>query len=106
MSLMVTFSYLEALLTSANLMSVEVADNFLPLNFLTPSFKGFRSCLTFSNFHATLGRKRGTLIIMSSLSSKVNFLGKGMSKLISNLSPYPIWKFMQEIPSHRLWCCL
>ena len=56
MSLMVTFSFLEALLTSANLMSEDVADIFLPLNSLTPSFKGFRSYLTFSNFHATLGR--------------------------------------------------
>ena len=84
---MVTFSFLEALLTSANLMSEDVADSFLPLNSLTPSFKGFRSYLTFSNFHATLGRYRGTLSIISSLSSRVNFLGKGMSKLISNLSP-------------------
>jgi hypothetical protein len=83
-------------------MSDEVADNFLPLSYLTPSFKGLRSYLTLINFHATLGRKRGTLSMISSLSRKVNFLGKGMSKLISNLSPYPIWKFMQEIPSHKL----
>ena len=102
MSLIVTFNCLEAFLTSKNLMSDEVADNFLPLSYLTPSFKGLRSYLTLISFHATLGRKRGTLSMISSLSRKVNFLGKGMSKLISNFSPYPIWKFMQEIPSHRL----
>jgi hypothetical protein len=89
-SLIVTLSYFEAFLTSANKISDDVADNFLPLNFLSPSFRGLMSCLTLRIFQATLIRKNGTLSLISNMSRNVNFLGKGMRRLISNLSPYPI----------------
>ena len=106
MSLIVTFNCFEAFFTPANFISDDVADNFFPLKFLTPSFNGLRSCFTFRSFHATLGKKKGTLSFISNLSKKLNFLGNGISRLISKLSPYPIWKFMQDIPSHKEWCCL
>jgi hypothetical protein len=86
-SLIVTFNYLDAFLTSANLISDDVAEIFLPLSFLTPSFRGFLSYLTVSSFQATLGRKSTTLSFISMISRNVNLRGKGIKRLMSKLSP-------------------